>query len=77
MLVQLKVNIGRNDAARLGLEDTHDGATVEVSEKAGAEMIGKGWAVDASSPAPQKVHAVPTVGLKADPAPATKPLPGK
>ena len=73
MLVELKVNIGRNDAPRLGVTDTREGDLVEVSEKAGAEMISKGWAVDASGPGPQKIHAVPPVDVKT----AAKPIPGK
>lgn len=75
MLVELKLNIGTADAGRLGLDKTREGEVVEVTEKAGAEMIGKGWAVEAKHDAPKKVQAVPPVDLKAD-APA-KPIPGK
>ena len=76
MLVTLKVNIGTVDARRLSLPKTHEGDAVEVSEKVAAELLKNGWATEAATTEPKKIHAVPPVEVKATAAPA-KPIPGK
>lgn len=86
MLVELKVNIGTNDARRLGIEKTREGEQVDVPEKVAAEMLSKGWAAEVHA-APRKIQGVPSPDLKAatpgpahespPPTPASPKPPGK
>ena len=59
MQVKLSLNLGTDDAKKLGLDPVpKDGDVVTVDDKDGHDMIAKGWAVDAAK-APKAVHAVP------------------
>jgi hypothetical protein len=72
--VRLAFNIGRPDAHRLGIVDPSDGAIISVDDRAGAEMVRKGWAVeysgkpkaDTPDDAPE-IKAIPPAELEAVP----------
>lgn len=64
--VQLRLNIGRPDAQRLGLDHAEalDGRTVTVKDEAADEMLRKGWATDAPAPAPAGAAPKPDTSAK-------------
>ena len=73
MKLKLILNIGTDDAKRLGLEATHEGDTVEVSGPVAEELLKRSWATEELTP---KVKTVPpAVELKTTPAVEPKSAP--
>ncbi len=61
MTLKLTLNIGTEDAKRLGLKATHEGEAVDVSGEVAEELLKRGWATEELGP---KVKTVPAVELK-------------
>ena len=61
MTLRLTLNIGTEDARRLGLKATHEGETVDVSGEVAEELLKRGWA---SEELGAKIKTTPAVDLK-------------
>jgi hypothetical protein len=62
MRVRLTVNIGHNDARRLGLTALREGSVVDVPDNVGDELLSRGWA--GGGEVPDTLEAVPDLSLK-------------
>lgn len=77
MLVRFKVNLGSIDASVVGLDfrACTEGSELEVSDKAGAWLVGKGIACEVHRPKPLKaVPPPPEILATPEPEPIVAPV---